>query len=74
MEPKRKGDRKSMTLLPSFNGSKTGRKPEIQTSLDTRLTRVKRLATLDPNFFLFQQQCFISVNQSISKKLKNWGE
>ena len=40
-----------MTLLPSLNGNKTWTNTEIQTSLDSRLTGVKRLATLDPNFF-----------------------
>ena len=53
MEQKRKGDHESMTLLPSFNGKKTRTNIEIRASLDYRLTGVKRLATLDPNFFLF---------------------
>ena len=48
-------------LLPSFNGNETRIKTEIQTSLDCRLTGVKRLAVLNygnniiygsfPNFF-----------------------
>ena len=42
------------TLLPSFNGNETWKKSKIQTNLDCRLTGVKRLATPDPNFFLFQ--------------------
>ena len=47
-----------MTLLPSFNGNETRTKSEIQTSLDCRLTGVKRLATLNPNFFLFRRVGF----------------
>ena len=47
-----KGDRKSMTLLPSFKGKGIRENAEIRTSPDSRLTGVKRLAALDPSFFL----------------------
>lgn len=46
------GDRKIMTLLPSFNGTKTRTKSEIPTSQDYLITDIKRFATLDPSFFI----------------------
>ena len=41
-----------MTLLPSFNGNGIRENAEIRACPDSRLTGVKRLAALDPNFFL----------------------
>jgi len=42
-----------MTLLPSFNGKEILTGKEIQTSRGYLITGVKRLASLDLNFFLF---------------------
>lgn len=54
-----------MTLLPSFNRNGTERTTQIQTSLDSRITGIKRLAALDPNFFLFQRA---GALKSVSRK------
>ena len=57
-----KGDRKSMTLLPSFNRKEREIGGEIPTSRDYRIMGVKRLATLDPNFFFFERVQDIAIN------------
>jgi len=49
-----------MTLLPSFNEIRGN--AEILANPDSRLTGVKRLATLDPSFFLLQRAGVIYVN------------
>ncbi len=60
-----KGDRKFMTtLLPSFNEKETWKNTEIQTSLDCQLTGVKRLASLDPSFFISNNLCFVNIRNN----------
>lgn len=44
-----------MTLLPSFNGKETPTGTETPTGRDYLITDVKRLASLDLNFFLFRK-------------------
>lgn len=46
----KKGDRKFMTLLPSFNGKETRTGEEIPTSQDYLITGVKRLRFTSPKF------------------------
>ena len=50
-----KGDRKFMTLLPSFNGKEIRTGKEIPRSRDYLITGVKLLASRDLNFFLFRK-------------------
>ena len=49
----KKGDRKFMTLLPSFNETEPLTGKEIPTNHDYLITGVKRLTSFDSNFFLF---------------------
>ena len=51
----KRGDRKFMTLLPSFNGKETRTGTETPTGRDYLITDVKQLASLDLNFFLFRK-------------------
>ena len=53
-----KGDRKFMTLLPSFNGQETQTGTEIPTSRDYLITGIKRLTTFDPNFLISKNRWF----------------
>ncbi len=62
-----KGDRKSMTLLPSFNGKERRTGEEIPTSRDYLITGVKRFRYASPKFFL------ISTVRKVIKKRK-WND
>ncbi len=53
-----KGDRKFMTLLPSFNGQETQTGTETPTGRDYLITGIKWLTTFDPNFLISKNRWF----------------